>query len=75
MMQVLTSFDVDGVVEQLRKASNVVVMAGAGVSVSAGIPDFRTPGTGLCVGLHPPVYGPSIHTSIYTSLHPSIIRP
>lgn len=39
----------EGIAEYIKagKAKNIVVVMGAGSSVSAGIPDFRTPGTGL----------------------------
>jgi NAD-dependent SIR2 family protein deacetylase len=30
-----------------KKYNKVVFLTGAGLSVAAGIPDFRTPGTGL----------------------------
>lgn len=46
---VLDSLDLQGVAQLIQsgKARRIIVMCGAGVSVSAGIPDFRTPGTGL----------------------------
>ena len=52
---VLSSLDVDGIVEYIKdgRAKNIIVMAGAGISTSAGIPDFRTPGSGLSRILQP----------------------
>lgn len=39
--------DARAVAALLSRAQHVIVMAGAGLSTAAGIPDFRTPGTGL----------------------------
>merc|ERR1719271_507133 len=49
MDHVLSSFDLDGIARYIREheCKKIVVMCGAGISTSAGIPDFRTPGTGL----------------------------
>ena len=45
----LSSLDLQGIAEYIRthQCKNIIILAGAGISVSAGIPDFRTPGTGL----------------------------
>jgi NAD-dependent deacetylase len=37
----------------LRESRRAVVLTGAGVSVPSGIPDFRTPGTGLWENVNP----------------------
>ncbi|KAJ9435869.1 NAD-dependent protein deacetylase hst2-1, partial [Diplonema papillatum] len=44
---VLGTQDLEGFAQYLKTCKNVVVCVGAGASVAAGIPDFRTPGKGL----------------------------
>jgi NAD-dependent protein deacetylase/lipoamidase len=39
--------------ELVRSAESVVALTGAGISVPSGIPDFRTPGTGLWANVDP----------------------
>lgn len=43
----LTSLDFAGALEKIASAQNIITMAGAGISTSCGIPDFRSKGTGL----------------------------
>ncbi len=44
-----TGLDLENVAQWIKsgKCSKILVLCGAGVSCSAGIPDFRTPGSGL----------------------------
>ena len=39
--------------ELIKESDSVVALTGAGVSVPSGIPDFRTPGTGLWTNVDP----------------------
>jgi NAD-dependent deacetylase len=47
------SAGVERLAEMIRGASSVVALTGAGISVPSGIPDFRTPGTGLWENVDP----------------------
>ncbi|KAJ6584033.1 class I sirtuins SIR2 family protein [Mycena vulgaris] len=51
--KILKSQDLAGLAEYISsdKCKNIVLMLGAGVSTSAGIPDFRSPETGLYANL------------------------
>eukprot|EP01088_Endostelium_zonatum_P009220 TRINITY_DN22424_c0_g1_i1.p1 TRINITY_DN22424_c0_g1~~TRINITY_DN22424_c0_g1_i1.p1 ORF type:complete len:362 (-),score=91.56 TRINITY_DN22424_c0_g1_i1:109-1194(-) len=45
----LSALTLEAVAEAIKsgKCKNIIVLTGAGISVAAGIPDFRSPGTGL----------------------------
>jgi NAD-dependent deacetylase len=47
------STEAERVASLLRDSERAVVLTGAGVSVPSGIPDFRTPGTGLWENVDP----------------------
>ena len=43
--------DVEKIAEVIDQSQNIVVMAGAGLSTASGIPDFRSPSTGIYANL------------------------
>ncbi|HZO06399.1 MAG TPA: NAD-dependent deacylase [Solirubrobacterales bacterium] len=51
--QVAVSTQVERLAELLRQSRCAVALTGAGISVPSGIPDFRSPGTGLWENVDP----------------------
>lgn len=53
VQKLLSEVSIDGLVKYMRSelCRRVIVMVGAGMSTSAGIPDFRSPGSGIYANL------------------------
>jgi NAD-dependent deacetylase len=49
----VTTATASDLADLIRSAGSVVALTGAGISVPSGIPDFRTPGTGLWANVDP----------------------
>src|SRR5689334_24923346 len=53
MSVVATTDEAARLAELIRASRSAVALTGAGISVPSGIPDFRSPGTGLWTGDDP----------------------
>jgi NAD-dependent deacetylase len=51
--QVTDATAVERLAELVRESASTVALTGAGISVPSGIPDFRTPGTGIWANVDP----------------------
>ncbi|XP_048474306.1 NAD-dependent protein deacetylase sirtuin-2 isoform X3 [Rhincodon typus] len=72
--KVLEDLSIEGIAKYIlnSKCEKIICMVGAGISTSAGIPDFRSPGTGLYHNLqkyHLP-YPEAIFETDYFKQHP-----
>ena len=51
--ETVLSSEIERLAELIRESERIVALTGAGISVPSGIPDFRSPGTGLWTKVDP----------------------
>ena len=62
-MAVDMSNPIDSLVALLNEAKHLVFFTGAGLSTESGIPDFRSPGTGLWNKIKPIEFSDFVNSS------------